>query len=312
MHKNPVEVNIKYRKVDNMSELTLVNNSNFAAMAQAMGMGADIAVPKKQNNLARLKLDHKGIMGETTVNGKKKKVEVVAAGSYVLDRPNLEPVYSTDVSIRLFNQRFMYKRYIQGSGDSKGKYVKTIMAKDLKEDLRDNAGGFNCGKPGGWIEDYSSLPAETKTLLKSIKRVRVLFGEVTLKGAVNAKGEDLGTLESIPFIWEVDNKDAFKTLGAPIAQMAKQNRILPQHSITLGSDEQSLPTGASYFLPTATLELGSTIDLTDKDQVLFADFNAWIDNYNDYIVKEFNDNAKSQPDAELAEIVEEFVDVEVE
>ena len=287
-----------------MSDLTLVNNSNFAAMAQAMGMGADIAVPKKQNTLARLKLDHKGIMGESTVNGKKKKVEVVAAGSYVLDRPNLDPVYASDVSIRLFNQRFMYKRYIQGSGDSKGKYVKTIMAKDLKEDLRDNAGGFNCGKPSGWIEDYAALPAETKTLLKSIKRVRVLFGQVTMKGAVNAKGEELGDVESVPFIWEVDNKDAFKTLGAPIAQMAKQNRILPQHSITLGSDEQSLPT--------ATLELGWTIDLVDTDQVLFADFNAWIDNYNDYIVKEFNDNVKAQPDAELAEIVEEFVDVEVE
>ena len=295
-----------------MSDLTLVNNSNFAAMAQAMGMGADIAVPKKQNTLARLKLDHKGIMGESTVNGKKKKVEVVAAGSYVLDRPNLDPVYASDVSIRLFNQRFMYKRYIQGSGDSKGKYVKTIMAKDLKEDLRDNVGGFNCGKPSGWIEDYQALPAETKTLLKSIKRVRVLFGQVTMKGAVNAKGEELGDVESVPFIWEVDNKDAFKTLGAPIAQMAKQNRILPQHSITLGSDEQSLPTGASYYLPTATLELGWTIDLVDTDQVLFADFNAWIDNYNDYIVKEFNDNVKAQPDAELAEIVEEFVDVEVE
>jgi len=311
MHKNQAEVNIKYRKVI-MSDITLVNKSNFAAMAQAMGMGADIAVPKKQNTLARLKLDHKGIMGESTVNGKKKKVEVVAAGSYVLDRPNLDPVYASDVSIRLFNQRFMYKRYIQGSGDSKGKYVKTIMAKDLKEDLRDNVGGFNCGKPSGWIEDYQALPAETKTLLKSIKRVRVLFGQVTMKGAVNAKGEELGDVESVPFIWEVDNKDAFKTLGAPIAQMAKQNRILPQHNISLGSDEQSLPTGASYYLPTATLELGNTIDLTDNDQVLFADFNAWIDNYNDYIVKEFNDNAKAQPDAELAEIVEEFVDVEVE
>jgi len=295
-----------------MSDITLVNKSNFAAMAQAMGMGADIAVPKKQNTLARLKLDHKGIMGESTVNGKKKKLEVVAAGSYVLDRPNLDPVYASDVSIRLFNQRFMYKRYIQGSGDSKGKYVKTIMAKDLKEDLRDNVGGFNCGKPSGWIEDYQALPAETKTLLKSIKRVRVLFGQVTMKGAVNAKGEELGDVESVPFIWEVANKDAFKTMGAPIAQMAKQNRILPQHNISLGSDEQSLPTGASYYLPTATLELGNTIDLTDNDQVLFADFNAWIDNYNDYIVKEFNDNAKAQPDAELAEIVEEFVDVEVE
>jgi hypothetical protein len=65
-----------------MSDITLANSGNFAAMADAMGMGADLAKPKKQNNLARLKLDHKGIMGEQVVGGKKKKVEVVAAGSY--------------------------------------------------------------------------------------------------------------------------------------------------------------------------------------------------------------------------------------
>ena len=296
-----------------MSNITLAAGGNFAQMAEAMGMAVDIAKPKKQSNLARLKLDHKGIMGEEVVGGKKKKVEVVAAGSYVLDRPNLDPVYGTDVTIRLFNQRFMYKKYIQGSGDVKSKYVKTIMDKDLNGDLRDNDGGFNCGKPSGWIEDYSALPAETKALLKSIKRVRVLFGEITMKDPVNAKGETLGLIESIPFIWEVDNRDAFKTLGAPIAQMAKQNRILPQHRIILGAEEQSLPTGATYFLPTAVLDLSSTLELTDADSTLFGDFSAWVDNYNEYIVKEFNKLSQpSEATAAELEIAEEFVDVEVE
>jgi hypothetical protein len=296
-----------------MSNITLAAGGNFAQMAEAMGMAVDIAKPKKQSNLARLKLDHKGIMGEEVVGGKKKKVEVVAAGSYVLDRPNLDPVYGTDVTIRLFNQRFMYKKYIQGSGDTKSKYVKTVMDKDLNGDLRDNDGGFNCGKPSGWIEDYSALPAETKALLKSIKRVRVLFGEITMKDPVNAKGEALGLIESVPFIWEIDNRDAFKTLGAPIAQMAKQNRILPQHRIILGAEEQSLPTGATYFLPTAVLDLSSTLELTDADSTLFGDFNAWVDNYNEYIVKEFNKLSQpSEATADELEIAEEFVDVEVE
>ena len=296
-----------------MSNITLAAGGNFAQMAEAMGMAVDIAKPKKQSNLARLKLDHKGIMGEEVVGGKKKKVEVVAAGSYVLDRPNLDPVYGNDVTIRLFNQRFMYKKYIQGSGDTKSKYVKTIMDKDLNGDLRDNDGGFNCGKPSGWIEDYSALPAETKALLKSIKRVRVLFGEITMKDPVNAKGEALGLIESVPFIWEIDNRDAFKTLGAPIAQMAKQNRILPQHRIILGAEEQSLPTGATYFLPTAVLDLSSTLELTDADSALFGDFNAWVDNYNEYIVKEFNKLSQpSEATAAEIEIAEEFVDVEVE
>lgn len=296
-----------------MSNITLAAGGNFAQMAEAMGMAVDIAKPKKQSNLARLKLDHKGIMGEEVVGGKKKKVEVVSAGSYVLDRPNLDQVYGTDVTIRLFNQRFMYKKYIQGSGDTKSKYVKTIMDKDLNGDLRDNDGGFNCGKPSGWIEDYSALPAETKALLKSIKRVRVLFGEITMKDPVNAKGEALGLIESVPFIWEIDNRDAFKTLGAPIAQMAKQNRILPQHRIILGAEEQSLPTGATYFLPTAVLDLSSTLELTDADSTLFGDFNAWVDNYNEYIVKEFNKLSQpSEASADELAIAEEFVDVEVE
>ena len=296
-----------------MSNITLAAGGNFAQMAEAMGMAVDIAKPKKQSNLARLKLDHKGIMGEEVVSGKKKKVEVVSAGSYVLDRPNQDPVYGTDVTIRLFNQRFMYKKYIQGSGDAKSKYVKTVMDKDLNGDLRDNDGGFNCGKPSGWIEDYSALPAETKALLKSIKRVRVLFGEITMKDPVNAKGEALGLIESVPFIWEIDNRDAFKTLGAPIAQMAKQNRILPQHRIILGAEEQSLPTGATYFLPTAVLDLSSTLELTDADSTLFGDFNAWVDNYNEYIVKEFNKLSQpAEATADELEIAQEFVDVEVE
>ena len=292
-----------------MSTEIALTGSSFAQLADAMGMTADVS-KKKSSTLARLKIDHKGIMGEEVVGGKKKKVEVVAAGSYVLDG-GTEPVYGTDVQIRLFNQRFMYKKYVQGSGDAKAKYVKTIMAKELKEDLRDNDGGFNCGKPSGYIEDYNSLPPEMKALIKSIKRVRVLFGEVTLGDATDAQGKPVDNIKSVPFIWEVDNKDAFKTMGAPIAQMAKQNRLLPQHYIKLCTDEQTLPTGSSFYLPTATLDLSTTLELTDADTQLFGDFNAWIDNYNNYIVKEFNESANSKQQETYDSVVDEFVDVEV-
>lgn len=292
------------------NEIALTNNASFAQLAEAMGMSADVS-KKKSSNLARLKIDHKGLMGESEVNGKKKKVEVVPAGSYVLDIPNGSPVYGTNVKIRLFNQRFMYKRYIKGSGEEKSRYIKTIMAKDLKEDLRDNEGGFNCGKPTGYIEDFKSLPQEMRDLIKSIKRVRVLFGQVTFEDAIDAQGNPVEGIVSIPFIWEVDNKDAFKDLGAPIAQMAKQNRILPQHNIVLTTEEQPLPTGASYYLPVATLDLSTTLDLTDADSTLFGDFNAWIDNYNEYIVKEFNDKLGVKEQAQYDDVTAEFVDVEV-
>ena len=34
----------------------------------------------------------------------------------------------------------------------------------LNSDMKDNDGGFNCGKPAGWIEDFAALPDTMKDL----------------------------------------------------------------------------------------------------------------------------------------------------
>jgi hypothetical protein len=67
------------------TSLTLVNNGNFAAMADAMGMSVDMKTSKQSSNLARLKISHKAVMGEEEIKGKIKKVEVLEAGLYVLN-----------------------------------------------------------------------------------------------------------------------------------------------------------------------------------------------------------------------------------
>ena len=291
--------------------VTLSDNSNFAQLAAAMGMSADVKKEAKTNTLARLKIDHSGVMGEEEIKGKVKKVQVVDAGQFCLSVPAGDTetkYYCATPQIRLFNQRFMYKRYIKQG--EKGRFVKTVMATDMKNDLRDNDGGFNCGKPSGWIEDYKALPDDMKNLLKSIKRVRVLFGTINMAEVVDQSGASAVGVENIPFIWEVDNKDAFKELGAPIAQMAKQNRLLPQHYINLTTNENSLPNGASFWTPSAALDLSTTLPLADADQKVFADFNEWIDGYNEYILKAYNEAAKEKSDAEFDSTVEEFVDVE--
>jgi hypothetical protein len=291
--------------------VTLSDNSNFAQLAAAMGMSADVKKPAKANTLARLKIDHSGLMGEEEIKGKMKKVQVVDAGQFCLAIPDGDTetkYYCATPQLRLFNQRFMYKRFIKQG--EKGRFVKSVMATDLKNDLRDNEGGFNCGKPSGWIEDYKALPDDMKNLLKSIKRVRVLFGTINMGSITNNLGASVDSLENIPFIWEVDNKDAFKEMGSPIAQMAKQNRLLPQHYINLTTSENPLPNGASFWTPNAALDLSTTLSLTDVDQQIFADFNDWIDGYNEYILKAHNEASKQKQNAEFDEVVEEFVDVE--
>ena len=50
----------------------------------------------------------------------------------------------------------------------------------LQSDLKDNDGGFNCGKPAGYIKDFQALPKKMQDLLKAIKRVRVVLGTVEM------------------------------------------------------------------------------------------------------------------------------------
>ena len=289
------------------TDISTLNTSNFAQLAQAMGMEADTKTKKQTSTLARLKIDHSGVMGETEIKGKKKKVEVVDAGSFCLTLPDDTKLYDANPKIRLFQQKFMYKRYLTSGGpEGKGMFVKTEMANDLKGDLRDNTGGFNCGKPSGWIEDYNSLPQDQKDLIKSIKRVRVLFGHITLTAPVNEKGESAPSIKDIPFIYEVDNKEAFKIMGGPIAEMIKQKYLLPQKVLTLGTEERSIASGAKYYVPSVELDSGVVELKHPADEDTFKDFNEWIAGYNSYIANAYSDAAKDQD----KETVNEFVDVE--
>lgn len=291
------------------TELATLNTGNFAEMAKAMGMGADMAkTPAKSSTLPRLRIWNQPVMGQVDVKGKMKNMEVVPAGMFRLQLPDDKFIYAESADIRVFVQRFMYKRY-----DAENKqYVKTLMAEDLNGDLKDNSGGYNCGKPAGYIQDFQSLSDDLKALIKQIKRVRVLLGEVKLNNAVDAEGNEVDS-EVYPFIWEVDNKDAFKTMGEPFTQLGRQKRLPVQHWIKCGTEERSLPTGASFFLPSQSLDLSSTIELADEDQTRFSDFIEWIGNYNQYIVNAYNENVGSaKMSADDIDLVDEFIEIDEE
>ena len=56
--------------------------------------------------------------------------------------------------------------------------LRTVMATSLNGDLKDNYGGFNCGRPSGYVKDFNSLPQETQDLMRSTDRFKVIFGLV--------------------------------------------------------------------------------------------------------------------------------------
>lgn len=293
-------------------ELTTIDTNNYAAMAKAMGIANETTGERKQaSTLARLRINHSPVMGEAEVNGKNVNMEVISGGTYRLEVPDGPTYYAESVKIRPYLQRFMYKRFVRGMGDSPNRYVKTVMADNLNIDLKDNDGGFNCGKPAGYIQDFKSLPEKTQELIKQIKRVRVVLGTVELVNATDASGNPVDVDETA-FIWEVDNRDAFKNVGGAFTQLAKMKRLPVQHIITANTEERKIPTGAVFYLPVVSLDVTKTLELTDKEQDMFGDFMQWVNNYNEYIINSWADKANSHDDEDDEAIVDGIVDIEVE
>jgi hypothetical protein len=294
-----------------MNQVTTIDTNNFSAMAQAMGMEAD--APKqssKASTLARLRIHHTPIMGQQEVNGKMKNVEVIGGGAYKLEIPDGPTVYAEEVSIRPFLQRFMYKKFIKGNDNTANRFVKTVMGSDLNNDMKDNDGGFNCGKPAGFIKDWAALPDTMKDLIKSIKRVRALFGTVEMVNPTDENGEAVD-VDTTPFIWEIDNRDAFKTMGEMFTKLTKMRRLPPQHYITSSTKEVPLPNGSSFYIPVADIDLGNTLDMDNESQENFASFIAWIENYNTYILNTWSENMHKNEEVDV-DTVEAFVDIDVE
>ena len=289
-----------------MNQVATINN-NFSDMAKLMGMSVDNQQAAKSSVLARLRINHSPIMGEQEVNGKQVKLEVVSGGTYKLEIPDGPTYYASGVNVRPFVQRYMYKRFVKGNDSTPNRYIKTVMADNLNIDLKDNDGGFNCGKPAGYIQDFKALPEKTQDLIRQIKRVRAVFGIVELIDPVDASGNPV-TVDATPFIWEVENRDAFKTIGNVFVKLGKMRRLPPMHTFSASTSEQSLPNGNKFYLPETKLDLQKTLELDDETQETLGNFLAWITNYNEYISNAWDENAHKHEDVDTA-TVDDFIDI---
>ena len=296
-----------------MNEIVTINTENYSVMAKAMGLAGESS-DSKSSNLARLKLQHKNIMGEKEVGDEIEEVVKIKAGSYKLDVPDDTAYYAKEVTIRPFMQRFMYKRFVKNTnakqGEPLGIFHKTIMADNLNIDLKDNQGTFNCGKPSGYIKDFASLPADMQNLIKQIKRVRVLFGLITMKDMKTETKGKLTEVKDLPFIWEIDNREAFKIVGKPFATLSTMRKLPVQHNITALGDPRALPSGDKFYVPKVMLDTTNTITLSDKDQTTFTDFVSWIENYNTYIMNMWDEKVNSTMSTEDENTVDQFVQID--
>ena len=284
------------------TELTLAQETG-QSLAEMMGLSGSTG--GQTATLARMSQIHTPIMGTVEMNGKQLKTEVLGVGTYKVVMPDDTVAYAEQVEIRIFAMRQQWQRWHSETETMQ----KTVMANNLNGDLKDNVGGFNLGRPSGYIKDFSALPDATKEVIRSVKRMKIFFGTVTLIEPKDEKGDALeGEYTDIPFVMDVKNRDSMKSLDDAVAALAKRNVLPIMYTLKLDSGVHTLPNGNNYA--TVVAMVGQKVELTEQDNETLRDFMDYIQYVNAYILGKWEEKNVEGIDEESATIVGQLVDVD--
>jgi len=284
-------------------ELT-VNDNSGRSMAEMMGVDTSTG-PQKASSLARLNILHTALMGEVEVAGKLRNTEVLPVGTFSL-KIDEDIIYVAKPSIRIFAMRQQYAKW----DAENNKMDRTVLANDLKSDLKDSRGTFNIGRPLGFVTDWENLPQKTKDIMRVVKRTKVLFGTIKINGgAMNSNGEPVkGYDNEIPFILDIKNNTSIKCLDAAVKSISKTGAMPIAYTVELGSIAESMPTGATFATMTFTVK--NKVDLIEEDSTTFQSFLDWIEWSNTFILAKWDEHNKQDTGASDEDLVADFVDIE--
>jgi len=291
-----------------MSNELAIATERGQSMAELMGVSIKTSNSEFLPSISRLGMLHQPIMGEVELNGKMIKTEVVPVGAFTLKTGD-DIVYSNGVTVRIFAQRNQWQRWNSDTEEME----KSVMSNTLNGDLKDSIGGFNLGRPTGYIEDFNALDDATKQVIRSVKRVVVYYGTVTLDSPMNEKGEPVNALGNVPFVMDVKNRDSLKSINGVMNNFKKKNMLPIMSTINLEGVEDSIPTGAKFGKIKATT--GDTVELASEDNDTLKDFLELIEYSNGKILDLHHDRANNKILDGESELVEgilnnEFVEVE--
>tara|TARA_R110001592_G_scaffold101953_2_gene288186 strand:- start:256 stop:1122 length:867 start_codon:yes stop_codon:yes gene_type:complete len=281
------------------TELTL--SVDGMSLAEAMGISTGGGGATSQSTLARVNQIHSAL----TVTDKDGDEHIkVPVGAYKITMSDGEIVYSKTLSVRIFSQRHQWQRW-----DAEAKAMhKTLLAPNLNSDLKDTTGGFNLGRPSGYIKDFQSLPEEMKGVIRAVKRVRVMLGVLTLEKPTDDLGNAITNVwEEIPFVMDVKNTESMKTMDAAISQIVSKKLTPVEHTLKLGSAKRDLPSGGKYAIIVPSL--GEQVPYGITDSSILKDFIDWIKGTNNWIEGKHNEGSIGQLSSEEAAMVGSIVEV---
>ena len=270
---------------------TMMAGSDLAA---AMGFNVDNTEIPSGPKLARLsQLVMAPIMKEVVdEEGDLEEKVVIPQGSYKLVDADGNTVYSKSVTIRLFAQRQQWTQYDTGSNFMH----KTVMATVLKGDLKDTKGTFNLGRPNKYVKDWDALDDDTKTLMRSVRNTKVLFGKVQLNKAIDENGVAVEGYESeIDFTMGVTSPDSKRALDEVLKDIVAKKLLPIEHTIKLTSQKNTGKNGNKFAVVVATL--GTKTKMLPEDHATVQAFVDYIDYGNEYVLSKWKSLRK--PDVQI-------------
>ena len=288
------------------TEVTLTTDGRSIAEMMGLSKGSS----GKRSMLARFSQIHSPLKGDMEINGKAVRVDVVPAGAYKLLQSDDKVAYAVSPKIRIYAQRMQWTRW----DSDENTMVKTVLVNNLTGDLKDNTGGFNAGRPSGYVEDFKSLPKATQELMRNTKRTKVVFGTVVMQGATDEQGnaiEDASlTTQEIPFVLDVKSRGSITAVDDIMKSIDRKNSLPLQYFLNMGAEMHSMPNGSEYA--TFDITLGDKVELVEADKDILDGFMEWISGMNNYINDTHNEKSGSSGLSATEEsIINDIIDVEV-
>ena len=288
------------------TEVTLTSDGRSIAEMMGLSKGSS----GKRSMLARFSQIHSPLKGDMEINGKAVRVDVVPAGAYKLLQSDDKVAYAVSPKIRIYAQRMQWTRW----DSDENTMVKTVLVNNLTGDLKDNTGGFNAGRPSGYVEDFKSLPKATQELMRNTKRTKVVFGTVVMQGATDEQGNAIDdaslTTQEIPFVLDVKSRGSITAVDDIMKSIDRKNSLPLQYFLNMGAEMHSMPNGSEYA--TFDITLGNKVDLVEADKDILDGFMEWISGMNNYINDTHNEKSGSSGLSATEEsVINDIIDVEV-
>ena len=215
-----------------------------------------------------------------------------------------EEVYAEKLNIRLFAERVQWTKW-----DSEANLTqKTVLSSNLNADLKDTLGGFNLGRPSGFVKDFDALPEATKQVMRSVRRTKVFMGSVSLDSPVNDAGEAVEFSDEAPFVFDVKNPSSIKAINGVTGSLVSKAITPIENIIKLGATEHTMPNGNKFAQVTASL--GKRVGFSEGDNDLLRDFIMEVERTNTWVLSKWDENNVANISEEDSAIVGSIIDIQ--